>query len=560
MVSSVSHVLRGQFDPWTLSLAGSFTFVWLSLYSRRPSFLAFATLGFVPLLLIPDYSVTECLEGTVVGNVLSQVPATYGAAALFLLVTGASCLLMRKPKRKDDDYIVDESCFADFKLVGKVNREYTLDEIPTLVQEMQRSYASGITRPVSKRKEQLRQLRKFFVENEERIIAAVHEDLKRPRFETIYYDVALPIAEIDDALHKLDQWMEPEPVGPHILSFPSTQWTQPEPYGVALVIGTWNFPFQLELVPALGAIAAGNTVIIKPCNTSKACARLLADVLPKYMDPRVVQVVGANFKGDRECTAKLLEEKTDIIFFTGSPTVGRVIMQGAAQHLTPCVLELGGKNPVYVDKSADIDLAAKRCVWARNFNCGQQCIAPDFVLCHKDVIEQFKERCRHYCQVMYENNEDDPNIGRVVGDKQMDRLVGLLNSHGGQVVAGGQFDRKKRYIAATVIHVSRTSTLMQDETFGPILAVTEAESVEDAIAEINSRPKPLALYIFAQDEAVQRRVVENTSSGGVTVNSCLFHVGHPGLPFGGIGNSGMGAYHGENSHETIVCLCLLLRF
>ena len=204
---------------------------------------------------------------------------------------------------------------------------------------------------------------------------------------------------------------------------------------MALVIGTWNFPFQLELVPALGAIAAGNTVIIKPCNTSKACARLLAEELPKYMDPRVVQVVGANFDGDRECTARLLEEKTDIIFFTGSPTVGRVIMQGAAKHLTPCVLELGGKNPVYVDKSADLDLAAKRVVWARNINCGQQCIAPDFVLCHKDVIEEFKARCKAYCEAFYTGASDDPNIGRIVGDKQMKRLIGLLKSHNGQVHA-----------------------------------------------------------------------------------------------------------------------------
>mmetsp|Transcript_72459 Transcript_72459/g.206302 ORF Transcript_72459/g.206302 Transcript_72459/m.206302 type:complete len:432 (-) Transcript_72459:113-1408(-) len=367
-----------------------------------------------------------------------------------------------------EDYVVDPNVGADYKVVSE--KEPELEDMPQLNLEMRRTFDAGYTLPIAKRLEQLRAMRKMLVESEGRILAALKEDLNRPQFEAIFYDIKVPLLEIDQTIRSLRQWAAPEYKGFNMLTFPSTQWLQKQPYGCALVIGSWNYPFCLSLIPVMGAIAAGNTVVLKPCNVSSACSRLQADLVREYMDPLVVQVVGTTMKGDRHCTAALLEQRWDKIFFTGSPTVGKVVALGAAKHLTPCTLELGGKNPVFVDKSANIEMAAKRTCWARCMNAGQQCISPDFVLCHRDVVDEFCEAAKSWLDKFFEGDaQKSAHFGRIVGASQVERIKGMLKNHGGKVVCGGEVDEKERYVAPTVVRVGIDSPAMDDETFGPIL-------------------------------------------------------------------------------------------
>jgi len=541
MVSSFAHLLNstGHTDGITVICASLLSYM-LYRMGGRWGFLP-AVVSLSPLFFLPDYSIAKYIPINLGISPLNALLGSIAAIAFTELIRN------RRKLHRQEHYLFDPSLTKSFKVIDK--KEYDLNDIPALVSDMRNCYNSGYTRPIAKRLEQLNQLRKMIAENEDRIIQSVQKDMRKPTIEAMIYEVSLVQVEVEHAIHNLEKWTAPKPVGFNIFSMPSNQYLQPEPYGLALIIGTWNFPFQLELSPAIAAIAAGNAVIIKPCTTSGNAARTATELLRKYMDPKCVQVVGASFKGDRECTAKLLEEHFDVIFFTGSPAVGRVILEGAAKHLTPCVLELGGKNPVYVDKDVDIDLAAKRIVWGRMINCGQQCIAPDFVLCHHDSLEKFAKRCAHYCKELYTEQYQD-NMAAIVGDKQMSRIIKLLETHGGKLIAGGKYNKATRFIEPTVIQCQENSSLMGEEIFGPILALVEVPNVKTAIRMINDRPKPLALYIFSTNEQVIQTVINNTSSGGVTVNATLYHVGHPGLPFGGVGNSGMGRYHGKYGFEA----------
>lgn len=480
---------------------------------------------------------------------------------------------LKKPADKsmyESTYEIDERLRKETNIIfteawDKPEQINSEAQVADLVTDLRTTFKRGVTQPVWRRKEALLALRRMVVENEAAIIQAINEDLQRPLFETSFYDLDLVINEIDHLIDGIDEYTAPRFKGFNLLSLPSTQWLQPQPLGEVLVIGTWNFPVMLLLVPTAGALAAGNTVVMKPCNVAASTAALMCSLIPQYMDRRIVGIVGSGFSGDRTCTGYLLKHKFDKIFFTGSPTVGKVVARAAAEHLTPCLLELGGKNPVYVDASADLDMAAKRLVWARNFNCGQQCISPDFVLCDEEVIDRFCEHCQKWALQFY---GDDPrqskSIGRIVGHKQMRRITQLLaetldKDEDCTVVCGGDHDPAglepgstidERYIAPTVLRVSRDSPLMKDEIFGPILLVTPVSGVDDAVAEITGRPKPLAAYVFAEDSGVIGRFTAATSSGGVTINSCLWHTSHDELPFGGIGDSGMGGgYHGAQTFE-----------
>ena len=430
----------------------------------------------------------------------------------------------------------------------------TAKDVDAVVADMRECFNAGVSRDVQRRKEALLALRKMVAENEDALVQATMKDLRRPKFETLVYETRLVIQEIDHMLLHIDDYVKPKFQRPYLLTIPSSQMLLPEPYGVVLIIGTWNYPIMLSLAPLVGAIAAGNTVVLKPCNVSAACAKLLNELVPKYLPKDLVSVVGAGFKGDRECNGILLKNKFDKICFTGSPDVGRVVARAAAEHLAPCILELGGKNPVYVDESADVNLAAKRVVWARNFNAGQQCISPDFVLCHQGVIEEFCAACKEWAGKLYGGDpKESPDIGRIVGDKQFTRIKDLLdeskNSPNCEVVCGGMYDADDRYIAPTVLRVTGPGVpLMKDEVFGPVLLVNEVATMGDAIAEINRRPKPLAMYAFMNDSAKEDEFLQRTSAGGVTINSCLWHALM--LPFGGVGNSGTGAYHGKASFDS----------
>ena len=417
----------------------------------------------------------------------------------------------------------------------------TVDAIPALVDGIRRTFDARVTRPLSWRKRQLERMIALLEENEAELSAALATDLGKPAVEGFVTDIAFVIGEVKLMLKNLRRWNRPERVRTPIVAMPASSKRIPEPLGVVLVIAPWNYPIQLLLVPAAGAIAAGNTVVMKPSEVSSATSAALARLVPKYLDPSAIALV----EGGVPETTALLAQRFDHIFYTGNGTVGRVVMRAAAEHLTPVTLELGGKSPTIVHASADLDVAARRIAWGKWLNAGQTCVAPDYVLVEKSVETALVDRIR---RVIGEFYGDDPKIsgsyGRIVSERHFDRLSGLMN--GGRVVIGGDTDRNDRYIAPTVItDVDLESPLMNEEIFGPLLPIVPVNSVREAISFVTARPHPLALYVFAEKKSVIDDVLERTTAGGVTVNGTLMHLTSPNLPFGGVGESGMGAYHGE---------------
>ena len=333
--------------------------------------------------------------------------------------------------------------------------------------------------------------------------------------------------------------MTPQRQPQDLVSFPAVSELRPEPLGVALVIDTWNYPIMLGVLPLAGALAAGNTAILKPSVVSRHTAELLGTVLPRYLDSSIARVVGHTAKRDRHMLTALLQCKTDKIFFTGSPKVGRIVYQAAAAHLTPVTLELGGKNPVLVHASADVDLAAKRTIWGRMMNAGQQCIAPDYVLVDKQVAAEFYAACAKWIEVFYEGRPEEPGrLGRIVDAARMQAQVDILTAHQGRVVCGGEYDEASRYVAPTVLQLDLADSVLAGETFGPILMCAEVSDMTEACKYVCAKDKALSMYIFSRDSAATELILQNTSAGGVTVNGTLMHVSHPKLPFGGVGASG----------------------
>ncbi|MFN8037510.1 MAG: aldehyde dehydrogenase family protein [Acidimicrobiia bacterium] len=415
-----------------------------------------------------------------------------------------------------------------------------------LVARMRASFESGRTRPAAWRRDQLEQLRKLLIDREAELLDALHEDLGKPPIEGWAADVAFTRAELDFALKHLDGWMKPERIGIPLAQQPGSAHVRREPLGVVLIIGPWNYPVQLILTPLVGAIAAGNCVVLKPSELAPATSTTLARLVPQYLDPECVAVV----EGAVPETQALLAERWDHILYTGNGTVGRVVMEAAAKHLTPVTLELGGKSPCIVDKSAKIDVAARRIAWGKFLNAGQTCVAPDYVLVDQSIEHRLVDAIRTALDRFYgEDPQSSTDYARIVNDRHFARLEALLA--GGTAAIGGKTDAATRYIAPTVLtDVALDAAVMQEEIFGPILPIIPVADLDAAIDVVNGRDKPLALYVFAEDRAVQDRVVDSTSSGGMCVNGTVLHVGTLGLPFGGVGPSGMGAYHGRASFET----------
>jgi len=421
------------------------------------------------------------------------------------------------------------------------NPDYT-----DLVARQREYFLSGNTRPAAWRKAQLEAVRALFTENRDDLCDALWKDLRRNIVDADLMDVAYNVKEADYALVHLDAWMEPQRVHTPLVLEPGHVRIRRDPLGVTLIIGAWNEPYMLLFAPLVATLAAGNTAVLKPSELAVACSATVARLVPKYFDSRVVAVI----EGAVPETTALLEQKWDFIFFTGSPGVGKIVHQAAAKNLTPCVLELGGKNPTIVHASANLKAAARRIAYGRYLNSGHICTAPDYVLVWPQVKE---ELVRHLAETIREFYGDDPkqspDYGRVINRRNFDRLVGLLG--GGKVAVGGQTDPAERYIAPTVlVDVSPDSPIMRDEVFGPILPVLEIASVEAAIAWINARPRPLGLYVFAEDLDVAERILAATASGDAAVNDCTIHPLVPELPFGGVGNSGMGKYHGRWGFEA----------
>ena len=402
-------------------------------------------------------------------------------------------------------------------------------------------FLSGRTRPEAWRQAQLQALKAMLDEHHDEFCDALWTDLRRNRVDADLVDVANSAKEAEHALAHLRAWMAPQRMHVPVLLQPGRAEVRFDPLGVALIIGAWNYPIYLVLAPLVPAIAAGNAAVLKPSELSPACAEALARRIPDYLDQDAFSVV---LGGVPETTA-LLEQKFDKIFFTGGPPVGKVVMAAAAKHLTPVALELGGKNPTIVHSSADLRVAARRIAHGRFVNAGQTCTAPDHVLVFSDVAPAFLDQLRTAIIEFYgEDPQQSPDYGRIVNDHHHDRLSRLLGS--GRVLVGGRTDKADRYIAPTVlVDVAPDAPVMQEEVFGPILPVLEVGSVEAVIAQVRSRPRPLGLYVFTEDKAVAEQILAATASGDACINDCAVQPLVPELPFGGVGNSGFGKYHGQ---------------
>ena len=414
----------------------------------------------------------------------------------------------------------------------------------SLVAGLRAAHATGITRPTAFRKDQLRRAVRMFEENEQAFTAALHADLGKPEIESYASEIALCVTELKVMLKSLDRWAAPESVSLPMASRPGKAWVQREPKGVVLVIAPWNYPLQLSLLPLATALAAGNSVVLKPSELAPATSRAIARIVPRYLDGRTVRVV----EGGVPETTALLEQRWDHIFYTGNATVGRIVMRAAAEHLTPVTLELGGKSPAIVASDARLKVAARRIVWGKFFNAGQTCVAPDHVLVHRDA---HAELVRHMVEAVGEFYGDDPerspDLARIVNERHFRRLSSLLDAGGFERIAvGGRLDPATRYIAPTILDgVRLDAALMREEIFGPLLPVVAVDDLEAALRVVNAGEKPLALYLFTEDDATVERVVGETSAGGMCINHTILHLSVPNLPFGGVGESGMGSYHGK---------------
>ncbi|XP_030339500.1 aldehyde dehydrogenase family 3 member B1 isoform X1 [Strigops habroptila] len=415
-----------------------------------------------------------------------------------------------------------------------------------LVTLLRAAWLSGKTRPMEYRVAQLEALGRFLEEKKQDILEATALDMGKPSFEAYLIEILLCKNELNNTLNNLCHWMKDEHVDKNLMTQLDSAFIRKDPYGVVLIIGPWNYPIHLLLGPLIGAIAAGNCVVIKPSEKAKNTGRLLAESLGCYLDSDCFAVVTA---GVQE-TTRLLENKFDYIFFTGSPSVGRMVMAAAAKHLTPVTLELGGKNPCYVSDTCDVRSVARRLAWGRFFNAGQTCVAPDYVLCTLEMQEKLMPALREAITEFYGSNpRESPDFGRIVGQKEFQRIRALLCS--GRVAIGGQTDEKDLYIAPTVLaDVLPSDPIMQEEIFGPILPIVVVASMDEAIDFINERPQPLAIYTFSSDSKVVAQVLERTSSGSFCGNDTLTHMILTSLPFGGIGCSGLGRYHGKFTFDT----------
>ncbi len=422
------------------------------------------------------------------------------------------------------------------------------DRIAEIPERLRKAFRTGRTRPFAWRLAQLQAVEKMLRENSAAFEKSLAADLGKPALEALAADIGFPKSEAAFAIKNLSRWMKPQRVSQPAAQRPGKSWVQYDPLGVVLIIAPWNYPVQLCFNPLVAAIAAGNCAVIKPSELTPATSKLIAQLVPKYLDTECFAVV----EGAVDETTALLEQKFDHIVYTGNGHVARIVMAAAAKHLTPVTLELGGKSPCIVMPDANLDVAAHRIAWGKWSNAGQTCTAPDYVLVHRDVENALIDKLRAVIREFYgDKPKQSKDYPRIVSERHVDRLAGLIEDRG-QVAVGGDFDRAERYFAPTVLRgVKADQKVMQDEIFGPILPVLPVPGIDAAIGYINDHDKPLALYVFTGDQKLAKRVLTETSSGGACVNATLWHCANPNLPFGGVGPSGMGAYHGRWGFELL---------
>jgi acyl-CoA reductase-like NAD-dependent aldehyde dehydrogenase len=418
--------------------------------------------------------------------------------------------------------------------------------VSELIHELREYFDSGTTRSYEWRTSQLLGLKRFLDEREKDIYDALQSDFRKPRAEVFFTEIHYLMTEIQVALKHLKSWMRPRKVVTPLRYQPGRSYYFREPYGVVLVLGAWNYPLQLSIAPAINAIAAGNCLVIKPSEQAPAISGLLAEALDRYLDERAIKVFLASLEESRE----LLDASFDYIFFTGGSSTGKQVMEKAAKNLTPVTLELGGKNPCVVDRRTNVPVTARRIVWAKFLNAGQTCIAPDYVLVHRDAEDELLSCMKSAIDTFYgtipERSKDYPAI---ITPERLERLAGYLLD--GVVVTGGSIDSERLYCSPTILRsVSPWSRVMKEEVFGPILPVLSYSTPDEALAVIRSVRHPLAVYIFSGDRSFQQYMLEKTRSGGVCINDLMFQAAIPALPFGGAGESGMGVYHGKAGFET----------
>ncbi|MBW4634149.1 MAG: aldehyde dehydrogenase [Iphinoe sp. HA4291-MV1] len=417
--------------------------------------------------------------------------------------------------------------------------------IADIIHKQRAFFNTGRTKDINFRLEQLKTLKQAVTEQQEAIINALKADLNKPEFESYATEIGT-IQEINYAIKHIKTWTKPQKVPVSLKLFPASTSIYPEPLGVVLIIGPWNYPFHLIISPLVGAIAAGNCAILKPSELAPNTSRLLSEMIKQYFDSAYIAVV----EGGVQTSQQLLAEKFDHIFFTGGTAVGKIVMEAAAKNLTPVTLELGGKSPCIVDSDINIEHTARRITWGKFLNAGQTCIAPDYLLVDKKIKENLLNEIQKCLLEFYgDNPASSSDYARIINQKHFDRLTHLLKE--GKVRIGGETNPSELYIAPTVLEdVSLTASIMQEEIFGPILPVIEYTDRTEAIDLINSKSKPLALYLFSNNKNLQQQVLQETSSGGVCINDTVIHVAISSLPFGGVGDSGIGKYHGKSSFDT----------
>jgi aldehyde dehydrogenase (NAD+) len=419
----------------------------------------------------------------------------------------------------------------------------TAVDVPSVVARVRKTFATGRTRNVEWRKQQLLALEKLVVENEPAIADALQQDLGRKPFEAWLADIASTAGEAHDAAKNVGKWTRRKHRLLEFSQLPGRGWVEYEPYGTVLVIGAWNFPFALTLGPAVGALAAGNAVVLKPSEVSPASSALMAELVPRYLDNDAVAVI----EGDGAVSQQLISQGFDRVCFTGGTEIGRKVYESAASQLTPVTLELGGKSPVIVAADADIAVAAKRIAWTKLINSGQTCIAPDYVLADVKIRDELVDKIKEAVTAF---EADDPGGKRIVNQRHFDRLTASLAATKGTVAVGGGSDASTIKIQPTVVvDPDPDEPLMKDEIFGPILPVVTVQSLDEAIEFVNSRAKPLAAYLFTKTKSVRERVIKEVPAGGMLINHLVFQFATTKLPFGGVGPSGIGAYHGRWGFE-----------
>ena len=419
-----------------------------------------------------------------------------------------------------------------------------IDFMKEIVNQQRNFFNTHTTKNLHFRRKQLKTLQKALQQNEPLLHEAIYKDFKKSEFDNYTTELSLLYKDIKEARINIFQWARTKPVSTGILNFPASSYVIPEPLGVCLVIGAWNYPYQLSFAPIIAAIAAGNTVILKPSELPTNTAAAMAKIVKENFDPAFFTVV----EGGVEETQELLKQKFDKIFFTGSTKVGKIVYKAAAENLTPVTLELGGKSPAIITESCNLKVSVKRLVWGKFLNTGQTCIAPDYVLVHKSIEQQFLEQTKKEIISQHFAFEND-NYLQIINNSNFERLTKMLVPE--KIYYGGQTNKETRYIQPTIIqNVSMDDAVMQEEIFGPILPVLTYETIDEAIAKVNSLPKPLSCYLFTKSSSIKKKVLKEISFGGGAINETVMHISNSELPFGGVGHSGIGNYHGEAGFKS----------